>query len=1233
EMNKRYVEARADVMVRLTTGYNTTKSRIYSPFDKTVETTAPPDDPAKTFPNRNIKYTITFYNPLQQPVDDMVLQDTMFGTFSYVGTISGPAPAWDVDNVVRWEGLDLTANGVISMVFEAFVPPHTLPDTCDVSHYNAVSATHALFSVPQYTGHDNNQISTGRVIVERQLKLSKSVVPTLQVPGEEVTYTIKLQNIGDSDIPYPVLLTDTLPAPFTFTAMVSDTPGDPTISGTLLIWDDIPDIPAYTEFEFSFRAEVDGITYATYKNNLAAYSPETAICPIEAAGVKIDLPFRLNKFASTTVITQGDTFSYDAEIFNIHPNRTYYVTSFEDFLPEGFTDVTDGDEHYAFDVNPPAELAPEFGSWPTGPFFVRVDGRGLGTEWCVDRALPGKDVSQTPGHVVFHISPEFEAGIANASSLAKVEVIPHVYLLQEAYPNPVAINEVQILTFTLKDNRTTPAGDITGVDLHWLSPIVGEEEFTFIESTPPPTMVVYPDYYWESLTIPAGGEAVVVLKIRAPEPLNADAKRDYSSRADVLELDDMDICIPPSYRYNLEVRRGLEILKYPTPDIVGPYGLVEYRLRVSNLTGAPVSGAVITDVLPLNWEYVDMVSGPEPISTDPPVWELPTLGPETNMEIEFNARSYVWVGPAFNEVEGRAPINIDYHKSYTNNVEVMVVSGIGFYKTVGPDTIVAGETTVYTITLYNGLEDDIKNIVITDTLPTGITFDVMLEGPEPLSIGEQLVWQIPQNLNDGRSLQLVFRVQSSPLMPNGTYYNEVEATATNAQTGSPEVIPATGPTAPLMVEGLEPVVAAKQVNPTTVRAGERVTYSITLYNESDDRTYALVVTDTLPGGLTFVGPGTPPPAQVLPGTRQRVVWSSFSIAPLETLTLTFQADVDDSLAGGTYCNDVDVAMDAFVLGYHDLACLTVTEVPRVDAQISKDDGVTRVSGGDTLTYTIRYTNAASSALPLNNVVLTETIAPLEYVTVLSTGDWVDLGGGQYRFSHPTSLTPGQSGETTFVVRLDATVPATAVLSVANQVQIGYDTVEPAIEANPDDNVAVDVDAWQGPDLVITGITVEPDEPIAGEPMYVHVTVKNQGTSPADQRHDGSYVPGVDWWLFVVELYMKEAAFVPAGAPVDVFDHLGGYCPNFACNPSRGEFLGWPDTLGVGASQELVYTLTAPDPGHYSLYAQADVTWVGWFGGQPYGLIIEAIEDNNIFIGPTVLLEDDENLLFLPLIVR
>jgi len=121
-----------------------------------------------------------------------------------------------------------------------------------------------------------------------------------------------------------------------------------------------------------------------------------------------------------------------------------------------------------------------------------------------------------------------------------------------------------------------------------------------------------------------------------------------------------------------------------------------------------------------------------------------------------------------------------------------------------------------------------------------------------------------------------------------------------------------------------------------------------------------------------------------------------------------------------------------------------------------------------------------------------------------------------------------------------------------------------------------------PDLVVTGIAVDPASPSVGQPATICVTVENQGAAATES------------WFFV-DLYVD-----PASPPDDLTD-LGtqyDYCPHI---------------LSAGQSCQVTFTHTLADGGSHTLYAQAD-TYDGFNGSPDYGMIEESSEMNNIY-GP------------------
>ncbi len=1209
----------------------TIKRTIVGPLDKVVQALYPPSGDDHTYPNRPITYTLTFYNPLQTALTGATLTDTLFPDFIFITQTAGslPMPTGN-GNTIQWDNVSIPANGMVTATFRVSVTAQTEPDACNgVRHYNAMTIAHSAFpNGGLYIGDNWNR--TAQVVVDRQVYVKIVAEPSLQLPGELVTYTVTVGNYSSEQVNGPFVVTVTLPVSFTYYGMVSSAPpAAPTvISDHILVWDDVPSLPGGDKIEFSFQAIADGEQLARYKSLAELYSTRTRTCPYLGAEVKIDVPFRVNKIALTDTVVMGEDVGYQVFLHNVSPRNAYTLTYFEDILPAWTVDAADGDGAYTLTDGLPYEIGPN-GEWSSPVFSATYVGGGLGTELCF-ASFNNRSIVQNAGNLHFDI--DGEGTFVNAENLASVSLLPQVSIDQEVWPNPVAYSHTQILTITLHDNRTKVLTDITGLKVHWEAPTVGDATYRVAASDPPTVSQSGADYYW-NVTLPGGEEATIVLTLTAPMP--ADKSADFIAHVQVDEADDPSICVDQD-DIRLRVRRGLRVKKLTYDSQVGPFGLVRYRVLIYNDLGIEVNNIVFTDILPLDWSFEYAEAGfPEPISIDPPVWEIESIPPLGVADLRFAARAYNYLGLWFNDFEAEAPFDIYKDRTYTDTVDVQVISGIGMYKVVAPKEARIGETVLYTITVYNGSSDKLYNFRITDTLPSGLSYDGMTAGPSPTWItptadGEMLVWEIGSLLNPQYELNLAFRAAIADDLYSGLYYNNLTGEAVNYDTGDRVILPPAEHTAPLRIHGKPSGEIEKTVSPASAMAGEVVTYTISLHSMAD-LSYTVQLTDTLPPSLTFESAVSSPAPTVLQGAdgRQRLVWSVDEIAPDERRDFIFRARID-RLAEGTYCNDV-----AFQMGEYPqpaqtgLACLEVTPLPRIDGQVSVDDGEYFIAAGKRLTYTIHYTNAATSGLALYDLVLTDEITPLTYITPLPGTMWTDLGNGRYRYTAAGPLDPGESGTVTFVVQADSSVPEEWDRPLVNNVAFTYTTHADKLEFNLFNNYASDMDSWQGrsPDLIVESLTYQPDQPEPGEPMTLTARIRNVGQGDVARRWDGS--TDADY-LFVLEFYLRPH---PSSPPDSVFDHTGGWDRDYiGCS-----YLTWSGPLAAGETRILTAHVTAPEDGEYDFYAQVDISddcteCAPW--GKSWGLIAEEDESNNIYTYPGGTVEiRGTSYIYLPLVLR
>ena len=220
-------------------------------------------------------------------------------------------------------------------------------------------------------------------------------------------------------------------------------------------------------------------------------------------------------------------------------------------------------------------------------------------------------------------------------------------------------------------------------------------------------------------------------------------------------------------------------------------------------------------------------------------------------------------------------------------------------KDVSPAAVQVGEETTFTIDVVNQGPDDATGVVVTDTLPAGLTY--VSDNAGGAYDGATGVWTIG-DLAVGASVSMEFVVTVDEA---GTFVNEAEVTAANEEDsdstpGDGEgddwddaIVTAT--VDPPMIIDLE---LTKDVDPSQVEVGEETTFTISVVNQGPDDATGVVVTDTLPAGLTYVSDNAGGAYDGATG-----VWTIGDLAVGASVSMEFNVTVDDV---GIFVNEAEV---------------------------------------------------------------------------------------------------------------------------------------------------------------------------------------------------------------------------------------------------------------------------------------------------------------------------------------
>lgn len=238
-------------------------------------------------------------------------------------------------------------------------------------------------------------------------------------------------------------------------------------------------------------------------------------------------------------------------------------------------------------------------------------------------------------------------------------------------------------------------------------------------------------------------------------------------------------------------------------------------------------------------------------------------------------------------------------------------------------------------------------------------------------------------------------------------------------------------------------VAIVKRGPTVTLPGATLSYTLTYTNRSSADAADVLVSDTLPLGLTFVN-STPPPTTI---AGRDLRWQIGTLRAGASGSITLVAQVAPGGANGTgLTNAAQIVTTTPGDDPGDNTSSTTTLLLQPDLAITKTDGVSMVQPGDPLTYTLTITNVGPIGAAA--VVITET-PPLP----IADPSWNDVGNGSYT----QAIGPLAAGATvtrTLVLRLPDPLPPALHPQIINTAQVA---ARCCLDPTPGDTIATDRD--------------------------------------------------------------------------------------------------------------------------------------------------------------------------------
>ncbi len=352
-----------------------------------------------------------------------------------------------------------------------------------------------------------------------------------------------------------------------------------------------------------------------------------------------------------------------------------------------------------------------------------------------------------------------------------------------------------------------------------------------------------------------------------------------------------------------------------------------------------------------------------------------------------------------------------------------------------------GDTIRYTVTVTNTGTANATDMIVTDSLPAGLTFvagSVTVAGAARPT--NDITAGVPVGtLAPGASIAVAYSTRVTSMPGTQLLVNTANASFNFQSVAggpiTPAVIPSNGVSVPVYSPILSMVKTASTANATV---GSTVTYTIAVAN-SGNIAGATTVTDPIPAGTAFVPNSVTVGGVTVPGANIATGVSVGSIPAGGSATVTFQVLVQTLPSPPQLVNQASAAYTFTVpdgrTSSGSAVSNTVTlPVALPNVTVVKSASVTDVSVGETYTYTAVIANNGTD--PVTNVTLTDAM-PSGSVFV---GGSVTLNGASRPSANPASgiavgtLTAGSSATITFQVT-SSTLPSPA--QFVNRASVAY----------------------------------------------------------------------------------------------------------------------------------------------------------------------------------------------------
>jgi uncharacterized repeat protein (TIGR01451 family) len=800
--------------------------------------------PSPVLVGGNVTYTINVTDNGPNDAQGVVLNDPLPASLTFVSatsSVAGVTPTFNAANNTVTTALGTILNGTSATV--TIVATATAAAAPSVS--NTATATEATVDPNPSNGTKTLAMPVTPI---SDLALALAATPTSGLVGQNLTYTVTINNNGPNDAT-GVMVQDTLPAGLTFASATTTQGSTPVFSATtgiltaalgvlssgstakvtIVVTPTGAAVPVVADTATVSSQSSDPITT---NNTATLMTPVAASADLSLALVAAPSPVLAggNLTYSLTVVNNGPSDASGAMILDTLPAGVTFVSATSSAGTSGGVSTQNGAQVVTIPLGTVTN-----GATVTATLVVGTTGStaaSINDMATVSAITSDPNAANNSATASATVNPAADVGVAIAASAASVTA-------------------GQNLTYTI---TVTNNGPDTATNVMLTNTLPASASFVAQGSSATQGSVPTPGNPTVSLgTLAAGATATVTIVVTA----NAASVPSISDSVSITSQPTDPNSKNNSASVTTTVTPAADLaVTISAPSSVSVGQNITYTINVTNNGPNDASGVVLTDTLPPlpadgTFVVANATVGANPTLAGSTVTSnIGTLTSGSTAQVTIVITPNAAALPSVSStatVTGQTPDTVLANNTASATTTVTSLADVGL-TLAGPATVPVGGTLSYTLKVKANGPNDASGVVLTDTLPAGVTFvsaTSTLGGPvtDANGVVTANIGTLPNGASDTVVIVVTPTAAAAATITNSATVT-TQSTDTNLSNNSQSLNTSVTPVASVAV--------ALVASTSSVPVGQSLIYIATVTNNGPSAASAVTLTDALPPGLSFV---------------------------------------------------------------------------------------------------------------------------------------------------------------------------------------------------------------------------------------------------------------------------------------------------------------------------------------------------------------------------------------------